>query len=112
MENELSASSSSSLTFSLHRSTQTISLTYLSEKLKLSKNNKSLEEIANNLKNYMFDAFDKQDFLRMNSLISHSETFLSHSTLLTESIREAISIELAGIYTYKTSGNFCLMRSK
>jgi len=106
MENGLSVLFPASLTFSLHRSTQAIILIYLSEKLNLGKNHKFLEGISNHLKNYMFDAFDKQNFLQMNSLASHPETFLSHSDLLTEKVREAISVELASIYTYKTSDNF------
>jgi hypothetical protein len=86
--------------FSIHRSTQELSLTYLAKILSLEKDSRLLISFAHTLENYIADAIDKEDFLRMKLLVTHCETFLSHHDVLEDKIRTPVSGALGCIYYY------------
>lgn len=85
---------------SIHRSTQEISLAYLTKILDLKNNQRILDEITNILKKNMADVGDRLDYSSMKFLISHGEKFLSHSDLLTTANKAAIASELGAIHLY------------
>lgn len=87
-------------TFSMHRSTQEISLTYLRKILNLEKNNQLFQQIFKVLENYIAELIEKEDLSKLRVLISHCEMFLSHDNLLTQEMRRSIAGELGGIYLY------------
>ena len=86
------------LTFSIHRSTQEISLAYFINALNLKEDSPLLHKIGNVLEEYSADIVDKEDFISMKGLISHCETFLNHDYFLSTDIKSIISTELGGIY--------------
>ncbi|MCI5057761.1 MAG: tetratricopeptide repeat protein [Flavobacteriales bacterium] len=85
---------------SIHRSTQEISLTYLTKILDLKNNQGVLHEITNVLKKNMADVGDKFDYSRMKFLRSHGEKFLSHSDLLSNASKAAVASELGTVHLY------------
>lgn len=98
----LNESSSSTLepTFSIHRSTQKISLAYLIKTLNLEKNSQLLNSISYCIENYIADAINDEDLTRMQLIISHCKKLLSHNNLLTDGMRGGIRSELGNIYYY------------
>ena len=99
-----SSSSFRILTFSIHRSTQAITLAYLVKLMGLEKNKNFIEQIGTHFKNYAAKMTDKGDFHDMDLLIRHCEVFLSHSSLLTDFVIGSISCELG--YIYRDIGNY------
>lgn len=91
----------SSSTFSIHRTTQAIILTYITKGLNLEGNKKLIHPIANTLMNYVSSVVDKENFSRMKVLVSHCEAFLNHNNQLTNTTTALISGELGCLY-------FCL----
>lgn len=87
-------------TFSIHRSTQEISLAYLTKELNLQKSNKLLQYISHVFVQYTIDIVDKEDLPKMHILLGHARRFLSHIDLLTIDIRGSLSSELGYIYYY------------
>lgn len=83
---------------SIHRSTQQISLDYFIKSLNLQKNDTHLQPISKVLQEYMAEAVEKEDYLRMNLLVSHAETFLNNDKILSEAIKVDIGSELGSIY--------------
>jgi tetratricopeptide (TPR) repeat protein len=86
-------------TFSIHRSTQAISLAYLTQKLKLTENSSYIQSVSNALKQYMNEVRDKKNYRELEILAAHCKAFLSHH-LLTNDDRGVISRSLGHIYTY------------
>ncbi|MBL0942504.1 MAG: tetratricopeptide repeat protein, partial [Alphaproteobacteria bacterium] len=84
----------------IHRSTQEISLAYLTEKLNLSKNPQLLMKISEVLEKYMTYTIHNEDLSKMPFLINHCNIFLSHRYLLTDTIKSIIGIKLGCIYFY------------
>jgi tetratricopeptide (TPR) repeat protein len=84
--------------FSIHRSTQEISLAYLTERLDLKPNSQLIQRITQNLETYVKQLIEKEDLLRLQLLTNHCETFLSHHILLTEEEEGSLSVELGGMY--------------
>lgn len=85
---------------SLHRSTQALTLAYLTKKLELHQNNKLIQILAMPLVNFMRDAVDKEDFVKMKNLYRHAEHFLNHKSLLSSWLEGLISGELGCFYYY------------
>lgn len=96
--------STSKTTFSIHRSTQSIILAYLTNMLNLEENYILIQLVVDTLENYIEDALDKDDLLKVKQLISHLEMFLSHDQLLKEFTKGLIESELGCIYS---SLNLC-----
>ncbi|OJW46804.1 MAG: hypothetical protein BGO67_11650 [Alphaproteobacteria bacterium 41-28] len=86
--------------FSIHRSTQAISLDYLKKQLSLKKNNQLLDAIFKALQNYIIQSINEDDLQKMKLLVSHCETFLSHKELLSYVIKGSFNGELGRIYYY------------
>lgn len=81
---------------SLHRSTQVMIRAYFMKDL--SSDPKLLSSIAPSLEKYIAEVIDKQDLLKMQLILGHSEAFLNHSQGLPENVRQTLQIELGGIY--------------
>ncbi len=97
-------SARSSPTFSIHRSTQAIALTYLTKLLDLEKNKHFVNHIGATFKNYVAEIIDKEDFTKMNLLIRHAGMFLNHPNLLTDFVIASIDSELGSVY--RDLGNY------
>lgn len=98
--NEYPASHNFPSTFSIHRSTQGISLDYLKKILELDKSNPSLENIFKAIIKHVSEVTDVEDFARIKNLISHCEAILQHTDLLTDSMKGAFESKLGYIYYY------------
>lgn len=96
--NEAILFSGSTPTFSIHRSTQVITLAYLTNLLNSEKNKKIIEDIEATFKNYIAEVMNKEDFTKMTLLIGHCETFLTHPHLLTDLVIASIESELGNVY--------------
>jgi len=95
-----SPSSSLGSTFSMHRSTQEISLVYLTKMLNSGKNKQLFQLISKTLEKYITHQIEREDLPKLRLLLNHCEMFLSHPNLLTEAERRSITSELGGIYLY------------
>jgi tetratricopeptide (TPR) repeat protein len=84
--------------YSIHRSTQRIILSYLTKALDLENNYLYLKSIMETLEAYAIKTIDLHDLEEMKSLQSHLEKFLSHSQLLTPTVTGALQGQLASIY--------------
>lgn len=100
INNKLSSDNDSEAVFSIHRSTQSIILAYLIKKLNLAQNKSLLQSTANILENYMGDTVNKEDFAKMKILYRHAESFLNHSDLIDDAVKNSIRGELGCIYYY------------
>lgn len=98
------ASSRSTSSFSIHRSTQEISLAYLTKTLQLKKDSPLLQIISHSLESYIERLIDKEDFTRMKLLVSHGVSFLSHADLLNDSLTNSIGRNLGRFYYHM--GNY------
>jgi tetratricopeptide (TPR) repeat protein/DNA-binding CsgD family transcriptional regulator len=104
------SSSSIGLTFSVHHSTQAISLAYLIKVLELEKNKQFILPVVISLENYINNIADKEDISKMKPLVTHCKIFLSHNNLLTKTSRGFMNSGLGVIFYYlgneKTSKYF------
>jgi tetratricopeptide (TPR) repeat protein/DNA-binding CsgD family transcriptional regulator len=87
-------------TFSIHRSTQAISLIYLSNMLNLKENRKILLPIVTTLDNYMANLVNREDVPKMKIIVSHCNALLNHDLLLNQVVKGSINTILGGIYSY------------
>ena len=87
-------------TFSVHRSTQNISLAYFIQTLTLQTHNSAVGTMVSALSKNIDDAIDKDDIAVMKLLIPHAEALLGHSAILTEEMQGVIESKLGGIYYY------------
>ncbi|MBY0272620.1 MAG: tetratricopeptide repeat protein [Alphaproteobacteria bacterium] len=81
----------------IHRSTQKICLSYLVNLLNLEKDTTSIQLLSKTLESYISNAIDRDEYSVMELLVSHCEKFLSHSHILPNSIKGAITGELGAI---------------
>jgi tetratricopeptide (TPR) repeat protein len=102
--NASTASNNKVHTFSIHRSTQAIMLTYLVKYLDLNTKKDSLIPISDTLEKYMSRELTKYYPEEIEMFVGHAETFLTHQSLLTESIQADISFQLAKYHFFL--GNF------
>ncbi len=87
-------------TLSIHRSTQNIMLSYLTDVLNLEKDKKHFRHISKILKSNLALSIDKEDFSKLKILTPHSEAFLKRSNLITPTEGQYITGELGGAYFY------------
>lgn len=92
--------SSSIPTISIHKKTQEIILSSLTNTLTLSDRSPLLNSITAIVEDYILDAVDKEDFSRMKLLASHGETLLSRQDLLTDATKSSLRGALGCIYYY------------
>lgn len=99
-----SSLSSSNPSFTIHHSTQSICLSYLTKLLKLETNYHTFSTIAAVLDDYIDEMVCKDDIDKMKSLVKHYESLLSHNSLLTNDIRGSLETDLG--YIYSSMGYF------
>lgn len=90
----------SKATFSIHRSTQDIIHTYLSDSLKLSQESSVLKSIAYALDDYLDQVIEREDFGNMQIMANHLEKILMHSSLLTDFSKGILESKLGSIYYF------------
>ena len=98
--NESLHSSQTIQTFSIHRSTQAISLAYLIKTLNLKKDNKLIKLITDSLEKFIDNAIDGEDFIKMKLLVNHCNAILTHKNLFNEETITKIIGDLGGIHFY------------
>lgn len=86
--------------FSIHRSTQALSLAYLINTLNLEKEDTLTKPITETLIKYISTTMDGHDFQSMKTLVTHCETFLTHQNILNDFMIGNIQGELGGLYFY------------
>lgn len=86
--------------FSIHRSTQEISLAHLKRVLNLEKSNQHFKPIVNALGIYLTALMEEENLSNIKKLASHTEAFLSHNDLLTDTLRAFLAGELGAIYFF------------
>ncbi|MBN9344093.1 MAG: hypothetical protein BGO76_06340 [Caedibacter sp. 38-128] len=96
--------------FSIHRSTQEISLTYLTKTLGLRKESPLLQVISSRLESYLDQLIDKEDFSKRKLLVPHYEKFLNYSNLLSSAVKGVIEGKLG--YLYYSLGDYNKAKSK
>lgn len=77
-----SAPSSLNSIFSIHRSSQAITLEYLTKKLELKKNRPLLISIGKCVTEFIDEEIEKEDIIKIKILLSHCETLLNKSNYL------------------------------
>ncbi|MDI9634210.1 tetratricopeptide repeat protein [Geitlerinema splendidum] len=85
--------------FSIHPSTQEVSLDYLQKTLDLKNNREVLNGIVTTMENYIDKAINQEDTLKMKFLTSHVERMLCQP-LMDLHMREALQRKLGHIYYY------------
>ena len=85
--------------FSIHPSTQEVSLDYLQKKLGLKNNHAILTSIIKTMGNYIDEALNKEDTLKMKFLAAHCERIINHPFLDLE-MRGILQGKLGHIYYY------------
>lgn len=103
--NELSSTISESA-FSLHRSTQAITLAYLTKKLNLAKNNELINSIGKTFGEHFNSILENWNGAKYRELISHCEIFLGHDDLLTDSLKGDLSVKLGSMYAIDSANLF------
>lgn len=93
-------SDNSSSFFTMHRSTQNIILTYLTNILKLNEDKLLVRSLASILERDMRDATEKEDFAKMKFLLRHAEHFIGQSDFLNNPGKASLSGELGCMYYY------------
>jgi tetratricopeptide (TPR) repeat protein len=87
--------------FNLHRSTQAISLAYLTQKFDLEHNQKQfINPIGKIFRSYVSDLVDNEDSPKIRLMLPHSKTFLMHTNLLTEETKILVENAIGYIYYY------------
>lgn len=103
-------SSSTEAMLSIHRSTQSITLAYLTKKLDLKNNKQIIEAISKTLEKYITDCIEKEDYAKMKVLTSHYEAFLKNGDLLNDDVKGLIGTAIGKIHyflgNYNKAKNF------
>lgn len=86
--------------FSMHRSTQEISLAYLKKTLALEKGSPLLDKVAQRFEDYVTEIIDKEDFLQMRLLLSQGDAYLKHEDLIRDDLKDSLKSSLGCIYYY------------
>ncbi len=86
-------------TFSIHRSTQEVSLVYLIKALNLKDDKQQLQSIAHIFEQYIYEAIEKKKYSDAELLVNHCKVFLKHNNL-PENVRGTIENALGRIYCY------------
>lgn len=85
-------------TLSLHKSTQAITLNYLTNELALNKNNPLLDTIGIILDKFLLNSLEEENFFDLKVLANHCNAFLYHKDILPERIEGMIRASLGAIY--------------
>lgn len=99
-------SASSVPTFSIHRSTQDISLAYLTEFLKLNKDSQFSKEIAYALDDYLDKIVDQENFPQMQAMIQHIEKLLDYPNVLTAFSKGLLESKLGSVYYFSKNEKY------
>ncbi|MCE3239316.1 MAG: hypothetical protein K0R24_2297, partial [Gammaproteobacteria bacterium] len=91
-------------TLSIHRSTQSIALNYIKNKLNLIENKKILDYIASCFENYISYTIKNNKFKKMKGLLRHGESFLNREYLFKNVSTVKIRGELG--YAYYLLGDY------
>ncbi len=91
--------------FSVHRSTQTLALHYLIQKLNTTQKQELLVRTANVLDKYVAELTEEEDILQFRLLLKHCAAFLSHKDLLNDEARGLVLAQL-GIMSYYLSCDY------
>lgn len=94
------SSASIGSTFSMHRSTQDITFSYLAKILKLDKEAPLLEKIVYTLNDYLDQVIEREDFEKMQIMAQHLEKALHYSNLLTDFSKGLLESKLGVLYYY------------
>lgn len=86
--------------FSIHRSTQEISLAFLLKHIKLKKDKELLTSITNAFERHIADITEEENLIKMKPIVSHCEKLISHMDLLPLSSKASIEGDLGFIYYY------------
>jgi tetratricopeptide (TPR) repeat protein len=84
----------------IHRSTQEIALTYLTQELKIEKGNSLLRSISHALDSYIDQSLEEEDFLRMKISASHAEEFVKHTNMFPDFITALLKSKLGCLYYF------------
>ncbi|AIK96442.1 tetratricopeptide repeat protein [Candidatus Odyssella acanthamoebae] len=84
--------------FSIHRSTQHLSLAYFSKTLDLERNRFLLEGIIRIFKNEINEAVNSDGLVKIKNLITHCKALMGHNHLLTNNSKASLSCSLGCIY--------------
>ncbi len=95
-----SSNSSSNTSLSMHQSTQSISLSYLTEVLGLEGNKELIKDISEKFESATDEAIKERDLVKMKYLLSHIDLFLKHDNLLTPKITAALRGQLGIIHYF------------
>ncbi|MBW8308628.1 MAG: tetratricopeptide repeat protein [Candidatus Paracaedibacteraceae bacterium] len=98
--NPVSQSSTLLPNISIHRSTQAISISYLSENLKLNKDSPLLKEIVCVLNDYLEQVIEAEDAPKMQLMVAHLAKFLDNSNLLADISQGLLRSRLGCIYYF------------
>lgn len=98
--NEFSGDYNTIPSISIHRSTQHISLCYLSQAEELKSNLPLLQQISMTLANFIAEIGDTKDTASIKLLLNHGNQFLSHRNILTDHNVGVVGNELGIIYFY------------
>lgn len=100
IQNDKSDSFSKEPKYSMHRSTQSIALTYMTNKFNLTQNKAIIRPLLEALVTYMSESIDNEDFSKMRDLYRHVEQVLTHTNLIEKPFLALLTGELGCIYYY------------
>ncbi len=86
--------------FSLHRSTQNINLSYLKKNLNLEKNSQYIDSISTTLEQYIIDITNEIDEMKLRSILKHVQQFRHNYQVLSDKSKGSLLIQLGRIYYY------------
>lgn len=86
--------------FTMHRSTQNIILTYLTNVLKLNEDKSLVQSLAKILEQDLSEAVEKEDFIKMKSLLRHAEHFIAQNNFLNKAESASLCGELGCVCYY------------
>lgn len=87
--------------FNIHRSTQAISLAYLTQKFDLENHQKELiDPIGKIFWSYISDLVDNENSPKIRPMLAHSKAFLAHNNLLSEETKILVDNAIGYIYYY------------
>jgi tetratricopeptide (TPR) repeat protein len=85
--------------FSIHRSTQEITLAHLINNINFEEMNCLISTIINTFEHQLDDMIEKEEYSSMNSLVNHYDAMISHKNLFSEKNTKRLSL-LAGQLNY------------
>jgi tetratricopeptide (TPR) repeat protein len=86
--------------FSLHKSTQEISLAYLTKVRDQAENQDAMKHILEAFEEHFEQVVNNEQFSKMDQLINHLKQFLQHKTLLNATANGVVESQLGCIYYY------------